>query len=1155
MHVSDIGPVSDGLRAFINEAPQIRAPHVPFLRRAAEELGKGAKVLDVGAGMAPYRELFADLDYTTVDWAESLHNPDTASDIIAPAHAIPLPDASVDGIVFTQVLEHIPEPGPVLDEFVRLLKPDGTLWLTVPLTWYLHEVPYDFYRYTPWGLRHVLEQAGFEDIDVQPMNDSMGSIAELLRHLRWNIGNAGDDLDERRAVAGAMLADMAATVESVGYLDTQRLLPLSLSARAVRPRRAFDAHVTDAPALTETHTADPSNELVPSTDHEGEAPDVTVVVTAHREGTLAHHTMRSLVRALDDARSHGLSSEVLCVLDRADEPTRRFFVDAVGPSGYFGGVCPARMMEVDHGDPGASRNAAIQSARGKWVAIVDADNLVSQNWIREAVQALRTTTSPAVVHPEYLITFGQHHIVWPQIPSTSNEFRPDAFYSFNYWDTICVAERALFRDYPYTPTASGFGPEDWHWNTVTLANGVEHHVATGTSLFYRVKAEGSRNHELLSEGRPLQQTPLLTSKSIADNSAIDIPEPVESLQPAHVTPQLRHVLDVAHGLTEESAPALTSDSGHVPQPTGLRGIFRRARGESSPVVPAQYRLLHEDLTHLSDAELVNHFERYGRREGRSPRFTEEHEALLSPDTFIPAHYRLLNPDLADFDDMALARHFLVYGAPEQRRTRLTPKELEALDHFDLDDYRSLNPDLRTLTDDVLVAHFVRDGMAERRRARLTWQERTRLLHELPAPVVEEWCAVHELDPAIPIPSTGMVASYDWYLPPAPDDARNAAWWRLVEKMPERADFIFFAPWVRMGGGDAVLARYARLVSERHPDEQVVVVTTEGDSTRTEWLPENVHLVELLDIAEYTELTRPEQIRLVASLVVQYAPRATHVMNSPVGFDAVERFSGPMAARTKIFLSTFVIERAPAGDMFNWMFKRHPRFLDDVSSVIVDNGVLVDQLWELYRFPRGKFVVHHQPAELPAAGIEPRIAADKTGIDVLWAARFDRQKRPDILAAIVAECMRRNLDIRFHVYGASVMGGADEFAADLDSLRSVGVSFYAPYASFADLPPERFDAFLLTSQWEGIPLILLDAMAYGVPTVASAVGGIPEVLDNTTGYPVERFDDIDAYVDALVAVLKDPVTAREKARNARQRLADEFSWSAFEKTVVNTPGYL
>lgn len=229
--------LSPQLRAFIAESPVAREPHVTFLREALDGLAEGSTVLDVGAGDAPYRELFADHDYRTTDWGGTFYTPTTPVDLVAPAHDLPLETGSIDAVVCTQVLEHLAEPVAALEEFRRVLRPDGRLVVTVPLTWYVHEAPHDYYRYTPYGLRHVMEKAGFKAVDIRPLNDSPSTIAALLHHLRWILGSTDDGLDERRIAAGDLMAQAAAMVESIGWLDTQWLLPVSYGATARGPEQ------------------------------------------------------------------------------------------------------------------------------------------------------------------------------------------------------------------------------------------------------------------------------------------------------------------------------------------------------------------------------------------------------------------------------------------------------------------------------------------------------------------------------------------------------------------------------------------------------------------------------------------------------------------------------------------------------------------------------------------------------------------------------------------------------------------------------------------------------------------------------------------------------------------------------------------------------
>jgi SAM-dependent methyltransferase len=152
-----------------------------FLERAAAEVRPGELVLDAGAGRAQYRGLFAHARYETADFmavkGKKYRQPDYVCDLVA----IPVEDARFDHVVCTQVLEHLPEPLRVVAELGRVLKPGGTLWLSAPLFYAEHEKPYDFFRYTQFGLRRLLEDAGFEVLEIAWLEGYFGTLSYQVR--------------------------------------------------------------------------------------------------------------------------------------------------------------------------------------------------------------------------------------------------------------------------------------------------------------------------------------------------------------------------------------------------------------------------------------------------------------------------------------------------------------------------------------------------------------------------------------------------------------------------------------------------------------------------------------------------------------------------------------------------------------------------------------------------------------------------------------------------------------------------------------------------------------------------------------------------------------------------------------------------------------
>ena len=126
----------------------------------AASVPNGALVLDAGAGDAPYKSLFQHARYESADFGrvDKRYAPTT---YVCDLKSIPVEDGRFDFILFNQVMEHLPEPQSVLAEFHRILKAGGKVFYTGPFFYEEHECPYDFYRYTQFGLRHLFDSAGF----------------------------------------------------------------------------------------------------------------------------------------------------------------------------------------------------------------------------------------------------------------------------------------------------------------------------------------------------------------------------------------------------------------------------------------------------------------------------------------------------------------------------------------------------------------------------------------------------------------------------------------------------------------------------------------------------------------------------------------------------------------------------------------------------------------------------------------------------------------------------------------------------------------------------------------------------------------------------------------------------------------------------------
>lgn len=141
-------------------------------------------VLDVGCGSMPYKSCLLErtsiTQYIGLEILNSLPYGGARPDAYWDGISMPFEDESFDSAFSTEVLEHVPNPDPMLHEVFRVLKPGGRYFFTVPFLWPLHEVPNDAYRYTPFSIERIMITAGFELVTLKALGGWNASLGQLL---------------------------------------------------------------------------------------------------------------------------------------------------------------------------------------------------------------------------------------------------------------------------------------------------------------------------------------------------------------------------------------------------------------------------------------------------------------------------------------------------------------------------------------------------------------------------------------------------------------------------------------------------------------------------------------------------------------------------------------------------------------------------------------------------------------------------------------------------------------------------------------------------------------------------------------------------------------------------------------------------------------
>ena len=414
------------------------------------------------------------------------------------------------------------------------------------------------------------------------------------------------------------------------------------------------------------------------------------------------------------------------------------------------------------------------------------------------------------------------------------------------------------------------------------------------------------------------------------------------------------------------------------------------------------------------------------------------------------------------------------------------------------------------------------------------------LGRIPEFVVREWAKINPLETQLyPYP---FILKRTQIYDPSDLSMIGETYLKIAQSVTHTPDYIFMVPWVVRGGADKVMLNMMKAIEEIHPGSKFTVITTlPNKNVWAKMLPKNTDLIEFGKLTE--GLPPYEKDELLSRVITQLKCKKLHIINSEYAYAWAYKHQELIKNHYELTVSVFASCFIPESN-FTCRFSFDDPFIFDIYPVVkkifTDNQTFVEESVEKNALDEKLFKVQYQPIMDEVKPVHHAEANKK--VRVLWASRVTREKMPDMIKLIANKLDPKEFQI--DVFGA--------FSDDVDKNFFNGVpviNYRGAFDGFSSLPTENYDILLYTSVGDGVPNILLEATAAGLPILASNDGGVHEFIqDGKTGSLVKEIRDVDGYVKKLKDFRKNPRKYEEYVEEAQKLLEERHSWKAFIKKM-------
>jgi len=413
---------------------------------------------------------------------------------------------------------------------------------------------------------------------------------------------------------------------------------------------------------------------------------------------------------------------------------------------------------------------------------------------------------------------------------------------------------------------------------------------------------------------------------------------------------------------------------------------------------------------------------------------------------------------------------------------------------------------------------------------------------IPQFVIEAWRKINTIETQL-YPRKHNIRKTIFYSPEIKLNVGHA-YLKLAKNISKTPDYVFIIPWLVCGGAEKVILNYIAALKHNSPEVNIAVIATLP--VKHIWknkLPDNVDFIDFGNIA--SGLPPSERDTLFSRLIVQLQCKRLHIVNSEYGYQWAMSHKTLLKSEYKLSTSLFAGEYIPNTAM-QGIFSYDDPYMVDIYPVIdkifTDNKTIIEKSTNKNGFDPSKFVVHYQPVHFDIKSYNKPSNNDGK-IHILWASRITNTKLPSIVASI-----GKQLDPKKYVIDMYGTFDAD-IKRDIFQDNPV-ISLKGAYDGFCSIDASQYNLFLYTSMNDGIPNVILEVAAAGLPIIASDDGGVSEFIKNDkTGILVYDFLNPQAYVKAIKTAAKMPnEQLQQYVENSQKLLKKQHSLRTFTELV-------